>query len=144
MGESLLLHFMQFAFNCTMLLREVLSESWVVKVQVLPLLCLLTFPSSVNQYCHTRPYLGFPAQLKFFQVSACKMGPRSGIIISQTASQPASHPPDRLHWKLNILAKLSNHWSDHIEILNWDLGDQSIVFKYFNEDDHPWKTTSKY
>ena len=26
---------------------------------------------------------------------------------------------------------------DHTPILNFDLGDQSKVFKYFNEDDYP-------
>ena len=31
-------------------------------------------------YCHTRPYLPISAKLKIWQVSACKMGPRSGII----------------------------------------------------------------
>ena len=39
---------------------------------------------------------------------------------------------------------LSNRLLDHTQILNLDLGNQSKVFKYFNEDDHPWKTTSKY
>ena len=33
------------------------------------------------RYFHTRPYLGNSAQLKIQQVSACKIGPRSGIII---------------------------------------------------------------
>ena len=32
-------------------------------------------------YCHTRLHLGFSAKLRIWQVSACKMEPRSGIIL---------------------------------------------------------------
>ena len=38
--------------------------------------------NSIN-YCHTRLHLGFSAKLRIWQVSACKMEPRSGIIIGQ-------------------------------------------------------------
>ena len=34
-----------------------------------------------GHYCHTRTHLAISAQLKIWQVLACKMGPRSGIII---------------------------------------------------------------
>ena len=37
---------------------------------------------------------------------------------------------------------ISNRLYDHTQFLNLYLSDQSKVFKYFNEDDHPWKTTS--
>ena len=37
-------------------------------------------------------HLGFSAKLKIWQVSACKMEPRSGTIITDWASQPASQP----------------------------------------------------
>ena len=49
-------------------------------------------------YCHTRLHLGFSAKLGIWQVSACKMEPRSGIIIWQNFLPPApaaarTHPP---------------------------------------------------
>ena len=33
-----------------------------------------------ESYCHTRLHLGFSAKLRIWQVPACKMEPRSGII----------------------------------------------------------------
>jgi hypothetical protein len=39
--------------------------------------------------------------------------------------------------KISKVDYLSNHLLDHTQILNLDLGDQSKVFKYFNEDNHP-------
>ena len=55
-------------------------------------------------------------------------------------------PTGNLQISQDILIKveyLNNRVLDHTQILNLDLGDQSKVFKYFNEDD-PWKTTLKY
>jgi hypothetical protein len=43
-----------------------------------------------SKYCYTRPNLGISAQLKILVISACEMGPRSGIII--TRIHPASQP----------------------------------------------------
>ena len=54
-------------------------------------------------YCHTRLHLGFSAKLRIWQISACKMEPRSGIILlmvtiscggagSQSLSNIPSHP----------------------------------------------------
>jgi hypothetical protein len=56
-------------------------------------------------YCHTRPYLGGSAQLKIWQVSACKIGPRSGIIIKLIHPTPPTPPPThpgQLDWKVGI------------------------------------------
>ena len=40
-------------------------------------------PISSPLFCHTRFHLGYSAKLRIWQVSACKMEPRSGIIIGQ-------------------------------------------------------------
>ena len=45
-----------------------------------------------SSFCHTRLHLGFSAKLRIWQVPACKMEPRSGTIITDWASQPASQP----------------------------------------------------
>ena len=37
--------------------------------------------SEYCNFCHTRLHIGFSAKLGIWQVSACKMEPRSGIII---------------------------------------------------------------
>ena len=44
---------------------------------------------------HIFATLGISAQLKISQISACEIGPRSGIIVTRIlpASQPASHHP---------------------------------------------------
>ena len=45
-------------------------------------------------YFHTRLHLGFSAKLRIWQVSACKMEPQSGTIITlELASQPTSSVP---------------------------------------------------
>ena len=43
--------------------------------------------------CHTRLHLGFSANLRIWQVPACKMEPRSGTIIclNHLTTQPAGH-----------------------------------------------------
>ena len=47
-------------------------------------------------YCHTRLHLGLSAYLRIWQVSACKMEPQSGTIITlEPASHPASQPPSQ-------------------------------------------------
>ena len=43
-------------------------------------------------HCHTQLHLGFSAKLRIWQVSACKMEPQSGTIITDWTSQPASQP----------------------------------------------------
>jgi hypothetical protein len=48
----------------------------------------------LTDYCHTRPYLGVEAHLKFLQIPACKIGPQSGIITWLV--QPPTHPPGHL------------------------------------------------
>ena len=53
------------------------------------------------------------------------MGPRSGIIISQPASQPATLPP------ILKVEYLSNHRTDLTQIWNSWLGDQAKVYKCF-------------
>ena len=42
-------------------------------------------------YCHTRLHLDFSAKLRIWQVSTCKMEPRSGTIITDWASQPSTY-----------------------------------------------------
>ena len=66
----------------------------------LPLHILLSFSFWVV-CCHTRLHLGFSAKLRIWQVPACKMEPRSGIIFDPYAISPCSsyykdgHPPTR-------------------------------------------------
>jgi hypothetical protein len=45
--------------------------------------------------------------------------------------------------KISKVEYLSNRILDPAQILNLDLGYQSKVFKYFNEDNQTWKTTTK-
>ena len=52
-------------------------------------------------------------------------------------------PPMEDDLKILKVEYLSNRLLDHTQILNLDLGDQSKVFKYFNEDNQTWKTTTK-
>ena len=63
---------------------------------------------SVYTNCHTRLHLGFSANLRIWQVSACKMEPWSGII---SCKNPPTHPPGKFgslnlvrcpHLSLNI------------------------------------------
>ena len=49
--------------------------------QKLYIFCVLIFSMPRVQYCHTRHYLAISAQLKIWQVSACKWGLQRGIII---------------------------------------------------------------
>ena len=50
----------------------------------------LTFLPS--HFCHTRLHLGFSANLRIWQVSACKMEPQRGIILMKPPTQPpAAH-----------------------------------------------------
>ena len=53
----------------------------------------------IVRYCHTRLHLGFSAKLRIWQVPACKMEPRSGIISWK------NHPPTQPYgfFLLNIL-----------------------------------------
>ena len=52
-------------------------------------------------------------------------------------------PPMEDDLKISKVEYLSNRILDPAQILNLDLGDQSKVFKYFNEDNQTWKTTTK-
>ena len=70
-------------------------------------------------YCRTRLHLGFSAKLRIWQVSACKMEPRSGTKITG----PASHPPPsnpstepKCSW-INILVNLV--WINTTMNLRW-------------------------
>ena len=45
-------------------------------------------------FCHTRLHLGFSAKLRIWQVPACKMEPRSGIIFCKNPTRPDSTRPD--------------------------------------------------
>ena len=66
---------------------------------------------SIGDYCHTRPYLEISAQLKIWQVSACKIGPQSGIIIKLI------HPPHPPTWSTRLkVIYISNHWLDLFQI----------------------------
>jgi hypothetical protein len=65
------------------------------------------------------------------------------ILYDQTIFHKWRQPPMEDDLKISKLEYLSNRLYDHTQILNLDLGDQSKVFKYFNEDNNPWKTTSK-
>ena len=63
-------------------------------------------------YCHTRLHLGSSARLKIWQVPACKMEPRSGII---SCNNP-------IHFtKVSELVQQNNH------ILN--IGQMSDIFR---------------
>ena len=46
-------------------------------------------------YCHTRLHLGFSAKLRIWQAPACKMEPRSGMImyLQPPTHHPPTHPP---------------------------------------------------
>jgi hypothetical protein len=60
-------------------------------------------------FCHTRPYLGISAKLKIWDVSACKIGPQSGISI-QKVTHPAANPPVPLQtFETEKEEYLSNH-----------------------------------
>ena len=48
-------------------------------------------------YCHIRLHLVFSALLKILQIAACKMEPRSGTIITEPASQPATRVPTLIY-----------------------------------------------
>ena len=41
-----------------------------------------------QRYCHTRLHFGFSAKLGIWQVPACKMEPRSGIIFCKNPTRP--------------------------------------------------------
>ena len=58
--------------------------------QKLYIFCVLIFLMRRVQYCHTRHYLAISAQLKIWQVSACKWGLRRGIIISQPSTRSST------------------------------------------------------
>ena len=58
--------------------------------QKLYIFCVLIFSMRRVQYCHTRHYLAISAQLKIWQVSACKWGLRRGIIISQPSTRSST------------------------------------------------------
>ena len=45
-----------------------------------------------NSCCHTWFHLGFSVKLRIWQLSACKMEPRSSYIFCQ---EPVSHPPTK-------------------------------------------------
>jgi hypothetical protein len=45
--------------------------------------------------------------------------------------------------KISKVEYLSNRLLDTAQILNLDLGDQSKVFKYFNEDNQTWMKQQK-
>ena len=53
-------------------------------------------------------------------------GLRSGIIIGQPTSRPASHPAFRLPWKVE---NLSSHSSDLTQTLKLSLGDETKIYK---------------
>ena len=42
-------------------------------------------------FCHTRLHLGYSARLRIWQVPACKMEPRSGIIFLLKTHPPPQH-----------------------------------------------------
>ena len=44
----------------------------------------------IRHYCYTRLHLGFSAKLKIWQVSTCKLEPRSGIIFCKNRPGPTS------------------------------------------------------
>ena len=51
------------------------------------------FCLAIKYNCHTRLHLGFSAKLRIWQVSACKMEPRSGMIMYVGPTHPPTHPP---------------------------------------------------
>ena len=99
--------------------------------------------------CHTQLYLEISAHLKIWKVSACKIGPQSGIsiwIVTHPPTHPPGHPSHRRSLKYTffpdrLFVGLSNESvCQHNEVASsWD---QTKVKKSFNEDDLQWKTTS--
>ena len=77
------------------------NESWLTEILFAPF---------YRSNCHTRLHLGFSAKLRIWQVSACKMEPRSGNI--SWKNHPPTHPPTiwiflveyTLPWVWSILA----------------------------------------
>ena len=48
--------------------------------------------TSYTRCCHTRLHLGFSANLRIWQVSACKMEPQRGIILMKPTQPPTLRP----------------------------------------------------
>ena len=65
--------------------------------------------NSIN-YCHTRLHLGFSAKLRVWQVPACKMEPRSGIIFAPYAISPCSTRPDPTTRRVSLKMLLEHVW----------------------------------
>ena len=72
--NSIIVFFNDIKFIC---IKDIISRRYV-RVQY-----------RIAFYCHTRLHLGCSAKLRIWQVSACKMEPQSGTIITDWASQPA-------------------------------------------------------
>ena len=63
------------------------------------LICYNDFDFWGSPFCHTRLHLGFSAKLRILQVPACKMEPRSGIIICLRPPTPP-HPTAKLFLRI--------------------------------------------
>ena len=57
-------------------------------------------------FCHTRLHLGFSAKLRIWQVPACKMEPRSGIIFCKNRPD---RPTSQSSFQTSILPSMSNN-----------------------------------
>ena len=66
-------------------------------------------------YCHTRLHLGFSAKLRIWQVPACKMEPRSGIIFCKNPTRPdRPDPTTQSSFKTSILQSMSYNPCLHV------------------------------
>ena len=69
-------------------------------------------------YCHTRLHLGFSAKLRVWQVPACKMEPRSGLISCKNRPDPTR--PDQtlqLSFSFNVVRCPHPNCSPHRECM---------------------------
>ena len=77
-----------------------------------------------QKYCHTRLHLGYSAKLGIWQVPACKMEPRRGIILMKPPTHPPTHPPRRTSFfatcrpliKKLLLQNVTNYYQG---VQNW-------------------------
>ena len=75
-----------------------------------------TFPKMVTHhpqdYCHTRLHLGFSANLRIWQVPACKMEPQRGIILTKppaTRRTPFSNRSND-YWEPVLMCGVPPYW----------------------------------
>ena len=76
------------------------AKLWMGRAKLCLRMCW--YGQEMQCYCHTRAPSWISAKLKILQVPACKMEPRSGMIIGLKSTHPTTHP-HRITWNLDIL-----------------------------------------